>query len=899
MNTRIVSLFLFLLLAANGFCQIPTSGLLAHYPFDKTVNDKSNFQNNGKINGGVTFVEDHLGNKDAALHFNGTDGFVSVANSAELRAVKNSFTICAWIKLEKGNATTNDINLPLLCKQGQYRFFLKRTFGDLHSTILLSNEISTQDNNYTNHQLEFGQWYFIALVFDDNFIQLYQNGKLVSVGVCNKMFVPNDSPLEIGRDNTSGAKYFSGCLDELRIYRQGLNALEISALYNDSGIEQQEEEINVSVVKNIEKNTDEKLSSAKDKDTVAKKPVAEIKVSAAKSIEKNANEKISSAKDKDTVTQKPVPEIKFSTAKNIEKNTDEGNCFAKVIYAEPTATSIDGNKVELKLTQGFLSGAAFVVGKSTVTYETTSGSGVKQNTSFTVSVIDNEPPKLVCPADIIVEADGGIERAKVTYPAITVSDNCPNVKSEMISGFRNGYLFPKGVTQVKYRATDASENIKECDFKVTVADKKKPEKAIAPKPAPVAEKAVTKVEEKKVETKKEEPAPPLAPLVEKKKVEKPAEPKPVVAEVKVPAKAEEPKPVLKVEEKKPETKKEEPVPPVAPVTEKKKVEKPVEPKPVIAEEKTVPKIEPKKAEAEKEQPVPKVAVIPEKKKIEKTPPPKTAEEILVKAEKKIETKKESPAPPVIAIPEKREEPVVEHHDIKPIQQKPTTSAKDWRFNCRTDTTIHLPGNRKGVIYHYSSPTVTNSALVESIQQTVGTHDGCFLPIGVHPFTFVAIDNLGKVQTCTYSVIVKDDLAPQITVVPEKLEQQLDLGGDSVHYEHKADVKDCFLTIFIYDDGEEDNDTVSIVFNGQVIVNREMIRIKEHGAIIRKLVLLHDNENYIIAKAWNTGRYGLNTLKMDVYEGDLESAQKLKKPVLTKVLHSRPGNAGGMILKCNE
>ncbi len=864
MNTRIVSLILFLLLAANAFCQIPTTGLLGHYSFNKTTDDKSIFQNNGQAKGGVTFVEDRFGNKDAALHFNGTDGYVSVANSAELRAVKNSFTICAWVKLEKGNAATNDLNLPLLCKQGQYRFFLKRTFGDLQSTIFLSNEISSQDNNYTNHPIEFEQWYFIALVLDDNFIQLYQNGKLVSVGICSKMFVPNDSPLEIGRDNSIGTKFLSGCLDDLRIYRQGLSASEISALYNDS------------------------------------------------------------------TTKRPPVEIKFSGAKNIEKNTDEGNCFAKVVYTEPTATTVDGSKVEVKLADGFMSGAAFGVGKSTVTYATTPSSGTKQNTTFTVSVIDNEPPKLVCPTDITAEVDGGIDRAKVTYPALTVSDNCPNVKNELISGFRNGYLFPKGVTQMKYRATDASGNIKECDFKITVADKKKIEKAIAPKPSPVAEKPIAKLEEKKVERpveskpvlaeektpvktkekmpeiKKEEPAPPVLTVVEKKKVGNLAELKPVEAEVKAPVKAEEPKSVVSevktlvsTEEKKPEIKKEEPVPPVKPITEKKKVEKLTESKPVLVEEKTVPKTEPKIAQAEKEQPVPKLAVIPEKNKIEKTPAPKTAEKILEMVERKNETKKETTPARLTIVPEMKDESVPVRIAVRAVQQKPTTSAKDWRFNCPSDTIIHLPANRKGVIYHHSPPSVTNSTLIESIQQTVGTHDACFLPIGVHPFTFVATDNLGKIQTCTYSVIVKDDLAPQITVVPKKLETQLGLEGDSIHYEYKADVKDCFLTIFIYDDGEEDNDTVSIVFNGQVIVNREMIRVKEHGPIIRKLVLLHNNENYFIAKAWNTGRYGLNTLKIDVYEGDVEVDKKFKKPVLTKVLHSKPGNAGGMILKCGD
>jgi len=81
----------------------------------------------------------------------------------------------------------------------------------------------------------------------------------------------------------------------------------------------------------------------------------------------------------------------------------------------------------------------------------------------------------------------------------------------------------------------------------------------------------------------------------------------------------------------------------------------------------------------------------------------------------------------------------------------------------------------------------------------------------------------------------------------------------------------------------------------------MIRLKENGAFKRTVILVPGEQNYLIAKAWNTGRYGLNTLRIDVYEGNVESEKKdlkFKKPVTSKILHSRPGDAGGLLLKCN-
>jgi hypothetical protein len=228
------------------------------------------------------------------------------------------------------------------------------------------------------------------------------------------------------------------------------------------------------------------------------------------------------------------------------------------------------------------------------------------------------------------------------------------------------------------------------------------------------------------------------------------------------------------------------------------------------------------------------------------------------------------------------------------------------FDCPQDTIIYLPPNRRGLIYHYTPPPATDNCGLDSVVLTEGSKDGCFLQIGVHPFIFRAYDKAGNYTTCTHSVSVRETPGASSAAPippPEKIDAKLLLGGDSVHYEHSATVSNCELTLFIYDDGEQDNDSVSIIFNDHVIVNRDMIKVKENGGFKRSVSLIPGEQNYVIAKAWNTGRYGLNTLRIDVYEGNAEAQDKkdpkFKKPLMSKILHSKPGDAGGLLLKCNN
>ncbi|MCS6934266.1 MAG: HYR domain-containing protein [Chitinophagales bacterium] len=229
------------------------------------------------------------------------------------------------------------------------------------------------------------------------------------------------------------------------------------------------------------------------------------------------------------------------------------------------------------------------------------------------------------------------------------------------------------------------------------------------------------------------------------------------------------------------------------------------------------------------------------------------------------------------------------------------SDRSSRIKCPPDTFITLPEGRRGIVFRYEEPTRNNYRDYDSIVQTVGAKSGCFLTIGEHYFEFMGKTKSGQIDKCGFKVTIETEEAPLIFDLPQKVEVS-ELGNDSVNYQHDAGFKTCLLTAVIYDDGQDDNDIVSLIFNGKVILDHAVIKTLQKGAHIRVLTLNPNGKNYLIAKAWNTGKVGLNTLKIDFYEGDWEekpSLLKTQKPTISKVLHSKPGLAGGIKLQCNN
>jgi large repetitive protein len=166
-----------------------------------------------------------------------------------------------------------------------------------------------------------------------------------------------------------------------------------------------------------------------------------------------------------TVEDNELPEI--TCPADITIDNDAAMCDAVVTFLDATATD-NCPGVTVTQTGGLLSGDAFPVGTTTVTYEAEDASGNTVACSFDVTVDDVEAPEIVCPADIVTDNDAGVCGAVVTYAVITASDNCPGEIVTQTSGLASGDFFPVGVTTNTFEVEDASGNVTTCSFTVTV-----------------------------------------------------------------------------------------------------------------------------------------------------------------------------------------------------------------------------------------------------------------------------------------------------------------------------------------------------------------------------------------------------------------------------------------------
>jgi hypothetical protein len=167
-------------------------------------------------------------------------------------------------------------------------------------------------------------------------------------------------------------------------------------------------------------------------------------------------------------------------------NTAPGQCTAVVNYA----ATISGNPVPaVSYTfvgatsgsgAGTGTGAVFQRGVTQVTFSATNDCGTA-TCQFNVTVVDNQPPVLTCPASI-VQPNSLNQCGRTVGYGHTLSDNCASpVLTYTMSGAVTGSgagsgsstYFPVGTTTVVLNATDGT-NAVQCSFMVTINDTQLP-----------------------------------------------------------------------------------------------------------------------------------------------------------------------------------------------------------------------------------------------------------------------------------------------------------------------------------------------------------------------------------------------------------------------------------------
>ena len=121
------------------------------------------------------------------------------------------------------------------------------------------------------------------------------------------------------------------------------------------------------------------------------------------------------------------------------------------------------------------SGSFFPIGTTTVNVTASNG----ETCSFTVTVNDNQDPSISCTGNQTKNTDLNICGYTVVGNEFnaTASDNCEG--ATIINDYNSsnslvGAIFDKGITTVKWTATDAAGNTSTCSFTVTVEDHQLP-----------------------------------------------------------------------------------------------------------------------------------------------------------------------------------------------------------------------------------------------------------------------------------------------------------------------------------------------------------------------------------------------------------------------------------------
>ncbi|MFZ1626983.1 MAG: LamG domain-containing protein [Candidatus Moraniibacteriota bacterium] len=209
------------------------SGLAGYWKLDEntgtSAGDASTNGNTGTLTNGPTWTTGQIG---SAVTFDGSNDHVSVADSKSLD-ITNTLTIASWIKPTSVSPTGDK---SIVRKEGA-------DYSDNYSLILggggdaASGNIGFIYNSVgwrvfdSGYKLPDTQWHHVAVTFNYSNTQLlfYVDGLLVSTKTIVANLTTNTNALNIGMDVNN--KYFSGSIDEVRIYNRALSVDEVSQLY--------------------------------------------------------------------------------------------------------------------------------------------------------------------------------------------------------------------------------------------------------------------------------------------------------------------------------------------------------------------------------------------------------------------------------------------------------------------------------------------------------------------------------------------------------------------------------------------------------------------------------------------------------------------------------------------
>jgi len=213
-------IFLISLLLALGLVSAARAAdpsLLGWYRFEGNAADSSDYANHGTAQGGPLWISGPPG-YGGAVRFDGADDYVGTGKI--LLANVSQFTMAGWVAA--GNPTASRIGLF-----GQ-NDVIEMGFNGGNISIWISAGGATTQTAWTFPNLT---WHHVAVVADAS-MKIYLDGQLAVTGTGAANYGTSTYPFNIGGGGIWDAtgNWFSGSMDEVRVYNRALTQAEVQAL---------------------------------------------------------------------------------------------------------------------------------------------------------------------------------------------------------------------------------------------------------------------------------------------------------------------------------------------------------------------------------------------------------------------------------------------------------------------------------------------------------------------------------------------------------------------------------------------------------------------------------------------------------------------------------------------
>ena len=224
-----VIIFMFVGISNAGL----NDGLEAYYPFNGNAANEAGTGYDGEVIG-ATLTDDRLGNPNSAYHFNGNDAII-VREGNPLKEISDDpFSIAVWMKIDNTSATVVGLgNDRRGMVTGEELVTVGVSEGQLSAS--LTDDVD-QNTILPPHManVTFNEWLHVVMVvqndrFDVHINGIYSGGKAAPYNFRSdwhwNRFVMGAHSYD---DYLRG--YFTGDIDEVRLYKRALSKSEILEL---------------------------------------------------------------------------------------------------------------------------------------------------------------------------------------------------------------------------------------------------------------------------------------------------------------------------------------------------------------------------------------------------------------------------------------------------------------------------------------------------------------------------------------------------------------------------------------------------------------------------------------------------------------------------------------------